>query len=139
MSPNAHTRPRYSNTLLVTLNNRIYFRDHTPGHDDSAHIPKSGPGSFLTMLTSLGFARAGPQSQASPDSSFKLNTISRTTDPEKQNGDAASTTSQPVCAFPITVAIQSNASEQLSFAIRPPSECHSFPSNRDVPNSTVGG
>lgn len=112
----------YSNTLLVTLNNRIYFRDHPPpGHGDSARIPKSGPGPFVTMLTSLGFARAGPQFQASADDSFKLDTISRTMDQEKQSGDAASTSSQP-----------------LSFAIRPPSECHSFPSSRDVPNSTVG-
>lgn len=112
----------YSNTLLVTLNNRIYFRDHTqPGHGDSARIPKSGPGPFLTMLTSLGFARAGPQSQVSPDDSFKLDTISRTMDLEKQSGDAASTSSQP-----------------LSFAMRPPSECHPFPSSRDVPNATVG-
>jgi len=110
----------YSNTLLVTLNNRIYFRDHPPpGHGDSAHLPKSGL--FLTTMTSLGFARAESQYQASPDGSSKLDTMSRTTDIEKQSGDAASTSTQP-----------------LGFAIRPPSECHSPTSNRDRHKSTMG-
>jgi len=109
----------YSNTLLVTLNNRIYFRDHPPpGHGDSAHLPKSG-GLFST-LTSLRFARAEPQLQVSTDDPFKLDTIPCTMDPEKQSGDAASAASQP-----------------LSFAVRPPSECHSFPSSRDGPKSTA--
>jgi len=111
----------YSNTLLVTLNNRIYFRDHPPpGHGDSARIAES-VGFLATMMTSLGFARAQPRSQPSTENSFKLETISGTADLEKQRGDAASTISRP-----------------LSFAIQPPSECHSSVSSRDVPRSTVG-
>ena len=97
MGHNVHARPRYSNTLLVTLNNRIYFRDHTPpGHGDSGHLPKSGQ---LATVTSLGFAGAESQLQASTEDSFKLDTFSQTVDLEKQSADAASASSHPVCAF----------------------------------------
>ncbi|KAH9042555.1 hypothetical protein EDB85DRAFT_1074197 [Lactarius pseudohatsudake] len=95
----------YSNTLLVTLNNRIYFRDHRqPEHGDSARVTFSGR-VRATALTSLSFVGADPQSQASTGDSFKLDTISQTVGLEKQKGDAVSTSSQPI-----------------SFAIRPPSE-----------------
>ncbi|KAI9465773.1 hypothetical protein BJY52DRAFT_486109 [Lactarius psammicola] len=95
----------YSNTLLVTLNNRIYFRDHPPPeHGDSARIAVSGR-VRTTALTSLSFAGADPRSQASTNDSFKLDTISQTVDLEKRGGDGASTSSQPI-----------------SFAIRPPSD-----------------
>ncbi|KAH9048388.1 hypothetical protein EDB84DRAFT_1456734, partial [Lactarius hengduanensis] len=95
----------YSNTLLVTLNNRIYFRDHRqPEHGDSARVTFSGR-VRATALTSLSFVGADPQSQASTGDSFKLDTISQTVGLEKQKGDAVSTSSQPI-----------------SFTIRPPSE-----------------
>ncbi|KAH8996594.1 hypothetical protein EDB92DRAFT_2034646 [Lactarius akahatsu] len=95
----------YSNTLLVTLNNRIYFRDHwSPEHGDSARVTFSGR-VRAAALTSLSFVGADPQSQASTSDSFKLDTISQTVGLEKQKGDAVSTSSQPI-----------------SFAIRPPSE-----------------
>ncbi|KAH8976769.1 hypothetical protein EDB86DRAFT_3250964 [Lactarius hatsudake] len=95
----------YSNTLLVTLNNRIYFRDHRPPeHGDSARVTFSGR-VRATALTSLSFVRADLQSQASTGDSFKPDTISQTVGLEKQKGDAISTSSQPI-----------------SFAIRPPSE-----------------
>jgi len=83
----------------VTLNNRIYFRDHPPPeHGDSARFAVSGQ-VRATALTSLSFAGADPRSQASTGDSFKLDAISQTVDLEKQRGDAASTGSQPVCAF----------------------------------------
>ncbi|KAH9067954.1 hypothetical protein EDB87DRAFT_69423 [Lactarius vividus] len=95
----------YSNTLLVTLNNRIYFRDHRlPEHGDSARVTSSGR-VRTTALTSLSFVGADPQSQASTGDSFKLDTISQTVDLEKPKGDAVSTSSQPI-----------------RFAPRPPSE-----------------
>ncbi|KAH9177724.1 hypothetical protein EDB89DRAFT_1432777 [Lactarius sanguifluus] len=95
----------YSNTLLVTLNNRIYFRDHRPPeHGDSARVTFSER-VRATAMTSLSFVGADPQSQASTGDSFKLGAISQTVSLEKQKGDAVSTSSQPI-----------------SFAIRPPSE-----------------
>ena len=83
----------------MTFNNRIYFRDHPPPvHVDNAPFAVSGR-VHATAITSLSFAGANPQSQASTGDSFKLDTISQTVDLEKQKGDAASTSSQPVCAF----------------------------------------
>ncbi|KAH9012788.1 hypothetical protein EDB85DRAFT_2036645 [Lactarius pseudohatsudake] len=107
----------YSNTFMVILNNRIYFRDHPPlQHGDSARFTVSGR-VRATPFASLSFAAADPQST---DDSIKLDTISQSVDLEKQTDDAVSTSSQPI-----------------SFAIRPPSECH-FSSSRDGPESTVG-
>ncbi|KAI9439212.1 hypothetical protein H4582DRAFT_1947678 [Lactarius indigo] len=95
----------YSNTLMVTLNNRVYFRDHPPPQlADSARFAASGRVRAATTLTSLSFA-VDPQSQASTGESFKLDTISQSVDLEKQKSDAASTSSQPI-----------------SFAMRPTSE-----------------
>ena len=76
------------------------------------------------MGTSIGFATVEPRSQLSSENSYKLDTIPQSVDLEKQRGDAGSTISQPVCAFSITTAIQSNASEQLGYALQTPSEYH---------------
>jgi hypothetical protein len=55
---------RYSNTLLVSLNNRIYFREHQPPrHGDSVHLPVSDR--QATALSSLNFAESEPQPQLS--------------------------------------------------------------------------
>ncbi|KAH8980456.1 hypothetical protein EDB86DRAFT_563175 [Lactarius hatsudake] len=87
----------YSNTLMVILNNRIYFRDHAPQqHGDSARFTVSGRARATTPFASLSFAAADPHSTGD---SFKLDTISQSVDLEKQIDDAVSTSSQPVCAF----------------------------------------
>jgi hypothetical protein len=55
---------RYSNTLLVSLNNRIYFREHQPpGHGDSGHLPVTDR--QANALSSLDFAESEPQPQSS--------------------------------------------------------------------------
>jgi hypothetical protein len=70
-SQNAEKCARYSNTLLVSLNNRIYFREHQlPEHGDSVHIPVHLPVSDrqrrqATALSSLRFAESEPQPQSS--------------------------------------------------------------------------
>jgi hypothetical protein len=49
---------RYSNTLLVSLNNRIYFRDHPfrGAHGNSQFYVDSGP-SFRSTVTPITFAQ----------------------------------------------------------------------------------
>ena len=51
---------RYSNTLLVSLNNRIYFRDHPfrGAHGNSRCYVDSGP-SFRSTVTPITFAPSG--------------------------------------------------------------------------------
>ncbi|KAI9443833.1 hypothetical protein H4582DRAFT_2095253 [Lactarius indigo] len=54
----------YSNTLLVSLNNRIYLRDHqSPEHEDSAGPPVTD-GAYAATVTTLRFAMPEPQPQA---------------------------------------------------------------------------
>jgi hypothetical protein len=63
VSQNADKRVRYSNTLLVSLNNRIYFREHQPpGHGDSIQIQVSDR--QATALSSLNFAESESQPQS---------------------------------------------------------------------------
>jgi len=51
----------YSNTLLVSLNNRIYLRDHqSPEHGDSASLPFHD----ATPITPLQFPLPEPQPRA---------------------------------------------------------------------------
>ena len=71
---------RYANTLLVNLNNRIYFRDHQPpGVGDSADfIPSDRV--CATAQTSLRFAIPEPDS-------FQLHTITPTVDLGIGEGD----------------------------------------------------
>ncbi|KAN0128020.1 hypothetical protein V8E53_014197, partial [Lactarius tabidus] len=55
----------YSNTLLVSLNNRIYFREHqTPGHDNSTCLAVSDRVRTMT-LSPLSCVVPEPQSRAS--------------------------------------------------------------------------
>ena len=75
VSQNADKCVRYSNTLLVSLNNRIYFREHQPsGHGDSIHIPVSDR--QATALSSLNFAESESQPQSSKLVTLPLHTIS---------------------------------------------------------------
>ncbi|KAH9066189.1 hypothetical protein EDB87DRAFT_694071 [Lactarius vividus] len=70
----------YSNTLLVSLNNRIYFRDHKP--------PEHGDSAFLTITDGVR-AVPGPQFQPPTDIIFEIRTISQ--------GNDTNTTCSPEC------------------------------------------
>ncbi|KAH9057066.1 hypothetical protein EDB83DRAFT_2316043 [Lactarius deliciosus] len=67
----------YSNTLLVSLNNRIYFREHhLPEHGDSASLAVSD-GVRATALSSPRFAIPEPQPRTPTSDNFQLYTIAR--------------------------------------------------------------
>jgi hypothetical protein len=77
-----HSSYRYSNTLLVTLNNRIYFRDHPfPGVScDSVYHGPSRPSEHrLPIVKPLS---VHPRALRSNDT-FRLDMLSSTIDPEK--------------------------------------------------------
>jgi hypothetical protein len=85
------TVSRYSNTLLVSLNNRIYFRDHPQGdHVESNQIVVPGQ-SRRSAMTSLGFAQVGsPAHTTTMGDSLQLNTVPHAIDLEKAQDDAVS-------------------------------------------------
>jgi hypothetical protein len=71
---------RYSNTLLVSLNNRIYFRDHPfrGAHGNTRHYVDSGP-SFLSTVTPIAFAPNGQRRHTTTTGdNLKLETVSGT-------------------------------------------------------------
>ena len=85
---------RYSITLLVSLNNRIYFRDH-PGwgnHINSIHILRFPTNrSCCSATTSRRFAQVGsPVHATTMGHSLQLNTIPHAIDLERAKGDAVS-------------------------------------------------
>ncbi|KAI9451309.1 hypothetical protein BJY52DRAFT_120522 [Lactarius psammicola] len=68
----------YSNTLLVSLNNRIYFREHQPPeHGDSAYLTVSDR-VCTTAVTPPCFAIPEPQLRESRGDIFSIYTTSRT-------------------------------------------------------------
>jgi hypothetical protein len=85
----------YSNTLLVTLNNRIYFRDHPSpeGQGDTAHVPPFASASASRGERGLVFA-AQPrpsQSTAGSGTSIRLHALLPPTDAEKGKSDFVTT------------------------------------------------
>jgi len=57
---NADERSRYSNTLLVSLNNRIYFRDHSyPGDRGNTQCYVDSGRSYPSAVSTLTFAHPG--------------------------------------------------------------------------------
>ena len=71
---------RYSNTLLVSLNNRIYFRDHPfrGSEDNSQCYATSGP-SFHPTVTPIAFVQNGLRHNTSSNrESLVLDTASGT-------------------------------------------------------------
>ncbi|KAH9066143.1 hypothetical protein EDB87DRAFT_689181 [Lactarius vividus] len=77
----------YSNTLLVSLNNRIYFRDHQLSErGNNASIPDSDQ-LRATATTSLHFAETRPRSQAPTDDSFQLSTSTQMVELNRRKGD----------------------------------------------------
>ncbi|KAH9041923.1 hypothetical protein EDB84DRAFT_1414771 [Lactarius hengduanensis] len=80
----------YSNTLLVSLNNRIYFREHKPpGHGDSACLTVSDP-VHATELSPLCFAVPEPQPRTPPGDNFRLCTLAQTVELDMGEGDDTS-------------------------------------------------
>jgi len=93
----------YANTLLLSLNNRIYFRDYAAHHgtyslevhvDSSHHM--EGDRSRRSAISSLQ-ARSPTDTTAVSNNTFKLDTISHIVDLEKSKGegDAIDTTPGP--------------------------------------------
>jgi len=79
----------YSNTLLVSLNNRIYFRDHRlPEHGDSVGLPFPDGARLPTMIP-LQFALPEPQ----PNRISSRFIISRPVEPDNGRGDDTGTDS----------------------------------------------
>lgn len=86
---NAHRSSRYSNTLLVSLNNRIYFREH-PRAGIHMESDESGRSHRSTAITSLHFAQVGQPTQSNTlgdSDSFGLETLSHTNDTKRKKGD----------------------------------------------------
>ncbi|KAI9450732.1 hypothetical protein BJY52DRAFT_162507 [Lactarius psammicola] len=82
----------YSNTLLVSLNNRIYFRDHKPpGHGDSAYLGVSER-VHATTLSLPRFVVPEPQPRTPRGGNVQLCcTISQTVETDEGKGDDTST------------------------------------------------
>ncbi|KAI9467404.1 hypothetical protein BJY52DRAFT_1350084 [Lactarius psammicola] len=82
----------YSNTLLVSLNNRIYFRDHKPpGHGDSAYLGVSER-VHATTLSLPRFIVPEPQPRTPRGGNVQLCcTISQTVETDEGKGDDTST------------------------------------------------
>jgi hypothetical protein len=74
---NTDERIRYSNTLLVSLNNRIYFRDHShPGGRGDGQCYVDSSLSYPSAVSSLNFAHPGPHSHtASISDGLRLGAI----------------------------------------------------------------
>jgi hypothetical protein len=87
---------RYSNTLFLTLNNRIYFRDHPPPaiSGDSAYLSSTG----RPPASPLRFSQTIPsQSMTTSHTSVEHGTILPTLaeDPEKVISDVVTIVSEP--------------------------------------------
>ena len=86
---NADKRPRYSNTLLVSLNNRIYFRDRS-GSSRGGDTTHSTVASRVctTGISSVDFSSAERQSRSHVEV-IKLESF-HTRDLKNGEGDSAS-------------------------------------------------
>lgn len=76
MWTNADEHSRYSNTLLVSLNNRIYFRDHSPGGSGNTRSYVDSRRTYPSAVSSLTFAHSGlPSHTASIGDGLRLGAI----------------------------------------------------------------
>ena len=84
-------RPRYSNTLLVSLNNRIYFRDHSAsvssGDRDASDL------AITSRVRTAPSHFSGVEARSPILEVFKLETVSQRRDLE--HGGSASINSDP--------------------------------------------
>jgi hypothetical protein len=88
---------RYSNTLFVSLNNRIYFRDYsqvTAGiHIVREHVIESDLSHRSVHITSAG---STVHETTLGSDSYALKTISHAIDLSKEKGDTVSINSDPM-------------------------------------------
>ncbi|KAI0261371.1 hypothetical protein BC834DRAFT_972779 [Gloeopeniophorella convolvens] len=77
----------YSNTLLVTLNNRIYFRDRTPpgSFGDSVNLAENGA-IRQSVARSIHFTKVRP-SHTTTNDTFRLDTLSQSLEAEADKSD----------------------------------------------------
>jgi len=83
----------YSNTLLVSLNNRIYFRDQVSGSSGDGETSRITIGSRVraTGMGSIHFSTGKGETQLrTPIEVYKLETTTTTGDLESGKGDSAS-------------------------------------------------
>jgi hypothetical protein len=88
---------RYSNTLLVSLNNRIYFRDHPfrGAHGNSRCYVDSGP-SFRSTVTPIIFAQNGLRHPTTPaGDGLKPDNVSCTASIDVEKGAATGDNPNP--------------------------------------------
>ena len=107
---------RYSNTLLVSLNNRIYFRDHPfrGAHGNSQCYMDSGP-TIRSTVTPLSFAQNGLPT-TSVGESLKLGTVvSGTASVDMEKGTVGDSPNQRFVLLSSTSAKQFYAFELDSF------------------------
>jgi hypothetical protein len=71
----------------MSLNNRIYFRDHQSPERSGFQVSDRV---HATAATSLHFAGTGPQSQGLTDDSFQLSIITQTVELAPGKGDDTS-------------------------------------------------
>jgi hypothetical protein len=95
---------RYSNTLLLSLNNRIYFRDHPfrGAHGDTRCYVDSGR-SFRSSVTPLPltFAQNGLRRHAtSINDNLKLDTMSGTPTLDLEKSSVVGASQDPRCVLP---------------------------------------
>jgi len=83
----------YSNTLLVTLNNRIYFRDHPSpeSHGDTAHVAPFASGNRGGQRPGFAAQPRPSQSTTSSGESIRLHALLPPTDTEKGESDFVTT------------------------------------------------
>ncbi|KAI9451326.1 hypothetical protein BJY52DRAFT_121975 [Lactarius psammicola] len=82
----------YSNTFLVSLNNRIYLRDRLSHvYHDNPRTTVSDRVRTGTVVTLSHFSGPEPQSRSSMSNTFQLYDIARPLDLDKGHGNAAST------------------------------------------------
>jgi len=90
---------RYTNTLFVSLNNRIYFRDHIPSGvqimSDQVEGSDQSRRHFTPVVVSTTHA-------TTRDDNYALKTISHTIDLEKGKSDSVSISSDPRCRHSVS-------------------------------------
>ncbi|KAN0128007.1 hypothetical protein V8E53_014184 [Lactarius tabidus] len=88
----------YSNTLLLNLNNRIYFREHSPPqHSDRTYSTFFDRVRDTTTQTSISFAVPEPHPRTPIVESFQLSAISQTLELSNGQCDDTSINSCPSC------------------------------------------
>src|SRR6266404_4069007 len=109
LGQNADTYLRYSNTVLVSLNNRIYLRDHISCGRGNAKVFPVTDMSFPTSETPRCSAVPGTYPPASDCESFPVYTISEREDVNSSKSNDTHKNWILVC-FPVTTVPDSNGS-----------------------------